>query len=284
MLDQIVELIRLTATSIAPEVLAALKAGRELEEENSAASAIYDQIFENIALADNNSLPLCQDSGIPIFSVKLPSSESPSAFTCLLQEATKIATEANYLRPNAVNTLTDANSGMGIGRGIPQITIETWGQSGIEVGLMLKGGGSENVGVQYSLPDSELNAERDLAGVANCVIDAVFQAQGKACPPYFIGVGIGGDRAGAMKLAKAQFWRPLDDMRPELGKWEKDLRAKLNQLGIGPMGIGGKGTVLSVKADYLDRVPASFFVSVAFTCWAYRRRGLSINGNEVRYA
>ncbi len=283
MLGKIVELIRLTATELSPDILSALKAARSREASYGAAQSIYDRILANADLAKEESIPLCQDTGIPIFRVNLPEHESAQNVHNILKKAVKKATKLNYLRPNAVDTLTGKNSGNGVGIGIPQVEITRWNKDYSEIGLMLKGGGSENVGAQFSLPDEDINANRDLDGVKNCVIEAVYQAQGKACPPYFIGVGIGGDRAGSMKLAKEQFWRKLKHSHPQLRDLEEDLLVKLNQLGIGPMGVGGSTTVLSVKADYLARLPASYFVSVAFTCWAFRARFLTIRRGEYTY-
>ena len=148
---------------------------------------------------------------------------------------------------------------------------------------MLKGGGCENVGAQYSLPDTRLDANRDLEGVRRAVLDAVQQAQGMGCAPAVIGVAVGGDRASSYIKSKEQFYRPLDDESPDpkLAALEKRLTDEANTLGIGPMGFGGKTTVLSVKIDSLERLPASYFVTASYMCWADRRRSLIYRDGQV---
>ena len=169
---------------------------------------------------------------------------------------------------------------------MPQLHIHQWDKDHIQARLMLKGGGSENVCAQYKLPDMSIKAGRDLKGVYNSVIDAVWKAQGKGCAPGVIGVGIGGDRAAGYECAKEQLMRPLHDVNkdPNLRKLENDLFRDLNKLGIGPMGFGGKTTVLAVKAGYRMRIPACFFVSIAYLCWSARRkRMLLYPDGKVRY-
>jgi fumarate hydratase class I len=143
------------------------------------------------------------------------------------------------------------------------------------VRLILKGGGCENVGAQYSLPDTRLGANRDLDGVRKAILDAVVQAQGKGCSPGILGVCIGGDRAVGYAHSKEQLLRTLPDVNPDpaLAKLEQEIVASANRLGIGPMGFGGKTTLLGCKIGALNRLPASFFVSISYMCWAYRRQG-----------
>ncbi|MDZ7821270.1 MAG: fumarate hydratase [Candidatus Marinimicrobia bacterium] len=184
-----------------------------------------------------------------------------------------LATEQGYLRPNAVDALSGDNSGNNLGDRIPAFSFSEWDKAEVRVRCLLKGGGSENVSAQYSLPRSDFSAGRDLDGVAACVVDAVINAQGNGCPPGIIGVGIGGDRVSGTETAKAQSRRALDDKNDNdaLEKLEHLLHRSLNKLGIGPMGLGGKSTVLGVKAGAAHRIPASFFVSVSYMCWACRR-------------
>jgi len=191
-----------------------------------------------------------------------------------------------YLRPNAVHPVTGKNSGNNVGVGFPYIHFHEMDEPGLKVRLMLKGGGSENVGAQYRLPDGRLKAGRDMEGVRRCVIDAVFQAQGKGCAPGTVSVGIGGDRGSSFVESKEQLFRPLDDENPdpELAALEKRLYQELNELEIGPMGFGGKTTVLGVKIGLRHRVPASYFVAVSYVCWAYRRASMTLKGEEVTYA
>jgi fumarate hydratase class I len=196
------------------------------------------------------------------------------------------ATAKTYLRPNAVNTLTGANTGDGSGRGIPFLHFEEWDEPRLEVRMILKGGGSENVGTQYKLPDSSLGAGRDLEGVRRAVLDAVFQAQGKGCAPGILGVCIGGDRVSAFEESKRQLLRPLRDTNPvpELAELEERILREGNELGIGPMGFGGTTTLLGVKIGVLDRLPACYFVTVSYMCWAARKAAVSIaEGGEVTW-
>jgi fumarate hydratase class I len=196
--------------------------------------------------------------------------------------ATREATSLSYLRPNAVDPLTGRNSGDNVGKGAPVIHMHEWGKDHLVADLLLKGGGSENVSAIYSLPHGPTKASRDVDGVRRVVLDAVFEAQGKGCGPGIIGVGIGGDRATSMLEAKEQLFRSLDDtnQEPVLAGLEQRLYTECNELAIGPMGFGGKTTVLAVKAGARHRLPASFFVSVAYLCWAARRASVTISKNS----
>lgn len=191
----------------------------------------------------------------------------------------KLATKKGYLRQNSVDSLTGKNDGTNVGPGSPALHFHQHRNSTIEVRLVLKGGGCENVGAQYSLPDEKLHANRDLAGCRTAILDAVMQAQGKGCGPGILGICIGGDRATGYELSKTQFLRRLEDRNPnpELDRLEQDILSTANELGIGPMGFGGKTTLLGVKICGANRVPASFFVSISYMCWAYRRQGIALN-------
>ena len=146
------------------------------------------------------------------------------------------------------------------------------------VALLMKGGGSENMSMQFSLPDATLGAGRDLEGVRRAVLAAVQHAQGFGCAPGILGVAIGGDRASGFEEAKLQLLRNLADTNPDprLARLERRILREANTLGIGPMGLGGKTTLLAVKIGSRPRVPASFFVTVAYLCWAARRRILEM--------
>ena len=202
-----------------------------------------------------------------------------------MKAAVAKGTENAYLRPNAVDTITGKNSGTCIGLGIPIIHMEEWDKDHIEVQLLLKGGGSENVGTQYKLPDASLKAGRNLDGVRRCVIDAVHKAQGKGCSPGIVSVCVGGDRGTGFAATKKGLLRKLDDNNPDpkLAELEETLYSELNQLGIGPMGFGGKTTILGVKACNLHRHPACFFVSVSYSCWACRRATLTFKEGVAKY-
>lgn len=199
-----------------------------------------------------------------------------------IQEAVSRATKEGKLRTNSVDSLTGANSGDNLGPGTPVIHFEQWERGDIEVRLILKGGGCENKNIQYSLP-AELEglgkAGRDLDGIRKCILHAIYQAQGQGCSAGFIGVGIGGDRTTGYELAKQQLFRRVDDTNPiaELRQLEEYILDKANQLGIGTMGFGGEVTLLGCKIGVMNRLPASFFVSVAYNCWAYRRQGVLLD-------
>jgi len=285
MVKHIVELIRRASTDISEDVVEAILKARRKEKAGSMARNIFDQILRNIELAREKSVPVCQDTGTNIFYVDYPAGTSTGPIRAAIVAAVRQATRKYYLRPNSVETLSGKNTGDNVGTGHPSIHFNQWGKKSIRLRLMLKGGGSENVGAQYKLPDPSLSAGRDLAGVEKCVIHSVFEAQGEGCAPGVVGVGIGGDRASSYALSKEQFFRRLDDKNPEpaLRKTEERLLRKLNSLGIGPMGLGGKSTVLGVKVGVANRVPASYFVSVSYMCWAYRRRSMILEGDKAVY-
>ena len=200
------------------------------------------------------------------------------AFTDAAREAVKLATKKGFLRQNSVDSLTGKNDGTNLGPGSPAIHFHQHRSSDTTVRLVLKGGGCENVGAQYSLPNEKLKANRDLSGCRKVILDAVLQAQGKGCGPGILGVCIGGDRATGYEHSKQQFLRKLDDRNdnPELAQLEDNIVETSNKLGIGPMGFGGKTTLLGAKIGVLNRLPASFFVSVSYMCWAYRRQGIQL--------
>ena len=271
-----IELIRRASTDLPADIEAALRQARAGEEAGSAAQTAFDSILENIALSRAGSTPICQDTGTPIFYVFYPTGWSTLALKKQIREAVETATARSYLRPNSVDTLTGKNPGNNLGDDFPYFHFEEWEEPYLKVDLMLKGGGCENVGAQYSMPDSRLEAGRDLEGVRRAVLDAVHQAQGMGCAPAVIGVAVGGDRGSSYVKSKEQFYRPLDDVNedPRLAELEQRLTREANTLGIGPMGFGGKTTVLSVKIDSLERLPASYFVTASYMCWADRRRSL----------
>lgn len=270
----VLECIRQTSCELPDDIVSKLKDARSVEEKSSTAYSVLNTIIDNIGAASKRSRPLCQDTGLPAFYVSYPSEVSPEKIKASIEQALVMATEKGYLRPNAVDPLSGKNSGNNLGDGIPALNFEEWDKPAIHVKCLLKGGGSENVSTQYSLPSVELSAGRDLKGVEACVLDAVVKAQGKGCAPGIIGVGIGGDRISGYETAKKQLFRKLDDKNdiPELDELENSLYTKLNTLGIGPMGLGGKTTVLGVKIGKAHRLPASFFVSIAYMCWACRRQ------------
>lgn len=282
----LVELVRRASTDLPADVETALQAAYAREERSSAAAAALETILENVALARAHSTPICQDTGVPIFYVHHPHGTRTCALRGQIEAAVAEATGRSYLRPNAVDPLTGSNSGNNLGIGFPTVHFEEWEEDRLHVDLLLKGGGSENVGAQYKLPDTALDAARDLEGVRKVVLDAVHRAQGKGCPPGVLGVAIGGDRGSGYIHAKEQLLRPLHDLNPvsALAALEGRLYDACNELGIGPMGFGGRSTVLGVKAGALHRLPACYFVTVAYMCWACRRARMTIRSTEVVYS
>jgi fumarate hydratase class I len=272
------ELIRRTSTVLPEDVRSALQSAMRREPAGSPSRAAFKDILANCRLAESSSRPLCQDTGTNIWYVHLPASMSQAEVTKEILAATREATQLAFLRPNAVDPITGLNSGDNTGLGAPVIHFHEWGRKSLVADLMLKGGGSENVSATYSLPHAGTGAGRDIEGIRKVVVDAVFQAQGKGCAPGIIGVGVGGDRATSMLEAKEQLFRKLDDKNADeaLAKLERRLMKDCNTLGIGPMGFGGKTTVLGVKIGKRHRLPASFFVAIAYLCWAGRRSSVTI--------
>jgi fumarate hydratase class I len=271
--DGIVELYRKVATSLPPDIEEALKRSYEIEADSSKAKLSLGIILENIRLARETARPICQDTGVPVFFVKVPVGLSQIDLVNTILDSTRIATEKIPLRPNAVDIITEKNSGDNTGIGFPVIYIEETPKSTLSIDLMLKGAGCENAGQIYKLPVQELNAQRDIEGVKKCVIDTVQKAQGKACPPYILGVGVGASKDQVARLAKEQLLRKLSDINKieELQKYEIDILNNTNELGIGIMGFGGKTTAIGVKVGVNHRHPASYFVDVSVSCWATRR-------------
>lgn len=284
--QQLVELVKLTSTDLSPDVEDALRRAFEDEEEGSAAKEALRTILDNVRLSRRTARPICQDTGTPIFYVWYPPGTSQRQLREQIHAAVRAATEQAYLRPNAVAALSGANTGDNTGVDFPTLHFEEWEHDYLKVGLMLKGGGSENCGCQYSIPSPEFPATRDIKGVRRAVLDAAYRAQGLGCAPGVLGVGVGGDRASSMIKAKEQLFRPLTDSNPnpELDALEKQLVQEVNELKIGPMGFGGKTTVLGVKVAELHRVPASFFVSIAYMCWADRRKIMTVRDGKVTIA
>lgn len=275
----LLELIRRTSAEIPDDVQRTILAALEREKAGTIAASAMELIQRNIELARKKSQPICQDTGSVLFYVDCPVGFDQITFAETAREAVREATRKGYLRQNSVDALTGKNDGTNVGPGAPTLHFHAHRGADVQVRLMLKGGGCENVGAQYSLPDEALGADRDLAGCRKVILDAVLQAQGKGCGPGVLGVCIGGDRATGYEFSKQQLLRKLDDRNPvpELDAFEQDILNTANELGIGPMGFGGKTTLLGVKIGTANRVPASYFVSISYMCWAYRRLGVTLD-------
>jgi fumarate hydratase class I len=279
--NSLVELIRRTSAEIPDDVQKAILDSLEQEKKGTIAENALKIIERNVQLAKQKSQPICQDTGSLLFYVDCPVGYDQIAFEETAKEAVKLATKKGFLRQNSVDSLTGKNDGTNCGPGAPTFHFHQHRSPEVSVRLVLKGGGCENVGAQYSLPDGKLNANRDLDGCRKAILDAVLQAQGKGCGPGILSVCIGGDRATGYELSKTQFLRKIGDRNPnpELDKLEQDVLKTANELGIGPMGFGGKTTLLGVKICAANRLPASYFVSVSYMCWAYRRQGVTLDAS-----
>jgi fumarate hydratase class I len=285
----VLELLRRATSRLPQDVIDALVKGRDAEEEGSRAFNTLNDMVRNILLADGQVTPLCQDTGTVIFWVHHPYGLSQRAVKKQIREAVVQATKNVYLRPNCVEALSGKNSGTNMDpfhEGHPVVHFEEWDKPGIEIAVMLKGGGCENVGAQYRLPDAAIGAGRDIKGVRKCIIDAVVKAQGQGCAPGILGVAIGGDRVTSYEKSKEVILRKLGTKNPvpAMDAFEKEVTNDLNTLGIGPMGYGGNTTVLGVHVEEMFRHPASFYVSISYMCWSSRRLVMKISGNgEVSF-
>ncbi len=271
--DALFALVRETATSLSPDIEAALRNGAEAEGEGSTAGFVLGTLLRNAACAREGGVPMCQDTGTLTFWFDAPRGADAMALEEAAREAVARATASGFLRQNTILEPSGESRPDNLSPTHPVVHVRFAERDSIRVRLLLKGGGSENMSRQYSLPDGELGAGRDLEGVRCCLLDAVCRAQGNGCAPGILGVCIGGDRATGYELAKEQLLRPLPDASsdPALAALERRVLAEANSLGIGPMGLGGGTTLLGVKITDASRLPASYFVTVAYICWACRK-------------
>ncbi|MDQ6664408.1 MAG: fumarate hydratase [Acidobacteriota bacterium] len=283
--NSLIELIAQTSTNLPPDVRAAMAAAGLAERPDTQASQALGIILSNIDMAAGDEQPICQDTGMPTFLVHTPVGVNQIQIGRTIRAAVAEATRRGKLRPNSVDSLTGKNSGDNLGEETPVIHFEQWEEDGIEIKLILKGGGCENKNIQYSVPcslDHLGRADRNLEGVRKCLLHAVWQAQGQGCAPGALGVCIGSDRAHGYDLAKNQLFRGLDDVNPNpvLAKLEDQIMREANQLGVGTMGFGGRVSLIGCKIAAANRLPASFFVSVAYDCWAFRRLGIRVDAES----
>src|SRR6202167_4413314 len=281
----LLELIVQTSTNLPPDVRAAMSLTAGTETPHTQSSQALGIILSNIDMANDDEGPICQDTGMPTFVVRTPVGVNQMEIKRAIRAAVAEATRMGKLRPNSVDSLTGKNSGDNLGAETPVMHFDQWERDDIEVKLILKGGGCENKNIQYSLPcelDHLGRADRNLEGVRKCLLHAVWQAQGQGCAPGALGVCIGSDRAHGYELAKGQLFRTLDDVNSNavLAKLEAGIMEEANKLGVGAMGFGGKASLIGCKIMAAHRLPASFFVSVAYDCWAYRRLGVTLDATS----
>jgi fumarate hydratase class I len=284
-LDSVVQLIARTSTDLPPDVRKAMGLALATEEPSTRAGQALTIIAQNIDQAASCEGPICQDTGMPTFEVKVPVGANQIWMTQQIRAAVAEATRRGKLRPNSVDSITGENSGNNLGPGTPIVHFEQWEKDEIEIKLILKGGGCENTNAQYALPadlDHLGRADRSLDGVRKCILHAVWKAQGKGCAPGAVGVCVGGDRTSGYLHAKEQLFRTLDDVNPDprLAAIEEAVMDAANQLTVGPMGFGGKTSLIGCKIGALNRLPASFFVSIAYDCWAFRRLGVTLDARS----
>src|SRR5216683_5981427 len=282
----LLELITQTSTNLPPDVRDAMNIAAKDETTDTQSSQAFDIILSNIDMAVDDSGPICQDTGMPTFIIHTPVGVNQIHIKKAIFKAVAEATLLGKLRPNSVDSLTGKNSGDNLGEETPVLHFEQWEKDDIEVKLILKGGGCENKNIQYSVPctlDHMGRADRNLEGVRKCILHAVWQAQGQGCAPGAVGVCIGSDRAHGYDLAKGQLFRTLDDVNPNptLAKLEAEIVEEANKLGVGAMGFGGKASLIGCKITAANRLPASFFVSVAYECWAFRRLGVRLDAQDA---
>ena len=284
------ELITKTSTDLPPDVRAAMKVASNLEPPDTRSGQALSIININIDQAVESEGAICQDTGMPTFELRVPKGADELWMAEQIRLAVAEATRRGKLRPNSVDSITGKNSGNNLGPGTPVIHFRQWEQDAIEVKLLLKGGGCENCNAQYAVPVELAHlgrADRNLEGVRKCILHAIWQAQGKGCSPGAVGVCIGGDRASGYAHAKAQLFRTLDDVNPEpaLAELEATIMRTVNVLGVGAMGFGGATTLIGCKIGMLNRLPACYFVTISYMCWAYRRRGcmLSAGGRVTKW-
>ena len=281
--SSMVDLIVKTSSELPPDVRAAMRAATDLEPADTRAGQALRIINVNIDQAVEVEGAICQDTGMPTFEIHVPRGADQLWMAEEIRKAVAEATKRGKLRPNSVDSITGKNSGNNLGPGTPVIHFNQWASADqIEVKLLLKGGGCENCNAQYAVPVELANlgrADRNLDGVRKCILHAVWQAQGKGCAPGAVGVCIGGDRTSGYAEAKAQLFRTLDDVNPDpqLAELEASIMGTVNRLGVGTMGFGGQTTLIGCKIAALNRLPASFFVSVAYDCWAFRRLGVVLD-------
>ncbi|MFZ4395100.1 MAG: fumarate hydratase [Kiritimatiellia bacterium] len=275
-ISTLLELIHRTSCDLPADIETALRTRMASEKPGSRARATLRTLLENAALARRREAPLCQDTGTLTFFWKIPQGARTDGLASATRIAVSEATRRGWLRRNTVDSLTGKSVDTNVTDGAPVLHFSHEDCTDSTVWLLQKGGGSENMSAQFSLPDESMRAGRDLQGVRATLLHAVWQAQGYGCAPGVLGVCIGADRAEGHLVAKTQLLRPLTDRAPEpkLAELEERVLQEANELGIGPMGLEGKTTLLGVKIAVRPRVPASYFVTVAYMCWACRRRGV----------
>jgi fumarate hydratase subunit alpha len=264
-----VRLLKTAATTLPADVLRALETAHRNETE-PVAQVQLDTILRNVELGEMRLLPMCQDTGLPLFYI---TGQCNDGMVRAIRKGVERATRTIPLRPNVVDPITRMNSGNNLGDSMPSVHFEPAGHEYIEITLMMKGAGSENMSTLRML-----NPTQGVKGIKEFILDTVVAAGGKPCPPVIVGVGIGGTADIACHLAKKALLRPVDHYSDNdaLRQIETELTDALNRTGIGPMGLGGKSTVLGVKIESASCHTASLPVAISLQCWAARRASVRI--------
>ncbi len=271
--DGLYEAVKRAATELPDDVVDALRRARDAEDPIGRVQ--LNAILENVEIARRDAVAMCQDTGIQTFMVfvgeRFPLLGSLRA---AIEDAVRRATQALPLRPNTVDPFTGRNPGDNTGRFVPYIVWELEEGDACRIHLLPKGGGSENCCALRMLPPGA-----GLVGIERFVIEHVAACEGKPCPPGVIGVGIGGGADLALKLGKLSLLRPVGARHPEsaVAEMEERLLTRINETGVGPMGLGGRTTALDVHIEFAHRHPASLPVGIAYQCWADRRKVLHID-------
>jgi fumarate hydratase subunit alpha len=273
--DVTVELLRNAETELPSDIVNALKTAHDTETDDIPKTQLKN-ILNNIRLAKETKIPMCQDTGIQIFFVWLPSKDfpfSPDKIKSSIISGVSRATNEIPLRPNTVHPLTRANVGDNTGQHMPYINFKSSENEYLEIAVMPKGAGSENMSTLKMLTPAH-----GIKGIKQFILDTLVTASGKPCPPIILGVGIGGSADISMKLAKEALLRPIDQHNtdPQIAELEDELYQALNGIGIGPMGLGGKTSLLGVNIEYGHCHTASHPVAVNIQCWAARRARVKI--------
>ncbi|MEM0343391.1 MAG: fumarate hydratase [Thermoplasmata archaeon] len=267
-----VELLKKTVVKLPKDVEAALRRAYEAETEEAPKMQLK-AILDNIELAEKTATPMCQDTGVTIFYVSVPRDCRVDVEKGII-EGVRRATKEVPLRPNAVHPITRKNPGDNVGERMPFINWKIHDKDYIEITVMTKGAGSENMSALAMLTPSQ-----GVKGIKEFALNTVLRAGSNPCPPTIIGMGIGGSADIAMKLAKEALLRPIDvrHREPEIAKLETELYEAINMLGIGPMGLGGKTTMLGLNIEYAYCHTASLPVAINVQCWAGRRGTVRIS-------
>ena len=268
----VVELFKEAAITLPHDVKNALIESIE-KEENELSKNTLKAIVENIEIAEEKNIPMCQDTGVPIVFLKIGKNINSSDIGDIIdkiKEGVKKATEEVPLRPNVVHPLNRENLKTNVGLGAPFINFEFDENldGEIEITVFPKGAGSENMSALKMLTPAE-----GIKGIKNFILETVANAGGKPCPPILLGIGIGGTADLSLKLAKKALLRKIGERHKDedIAKLEMELLEDINKLGIGAMGLGGNITALDVFVEVMGCHTASLPVGVCIQCWANRR-------------